>query len=95
MAYHKEKFYRRGVPKEITGVIIDGDDLRVCNRHQKKIFDLTAKLAEATDIPTIHRLHARLIGCLTAAGQIDKKVLDKRQKLDTFVKNKFDSLRNN
>jgi hypothetical protein len=73
LAYHKEKHFRRHQIKEITGVIIDGDNIKVCNRHQKSIHDLLMQVATTEDIPLMNKLCNRLIGKLSAAGQIEDR----------------------
>ena len=46
---HKDKFFGVGQPKEITGVIVNGNEVKVCNRHHLSIYDLMQKIPEADD----------------------------------------------
>lgn len=68
---HKDKFFGAGQPKEITGVIVDGDLVKVCNRHHRSIYDLMQKIPEADDATNLNKMYDELIGKLSSAAQID------------------------
>jgi hypothetical protein len=68
---HKDKFFGVGKPKEITGVIVDGDLVKVCNRHHRLIYDLIQKIPEADDTTNMNKIYDELIGRLSSAAQID------------------------
>lgn len=71
MKSHKDKHFRLGQPKEITGVIVDGEATKVCNRMHRSIHELTLRLAETEDAGQLGDLYNTLIGKLCAAGQIE------------------------
>lgn len=75
---HKDKFFDEGQPKEITGVIVDGQVVKVCNRHHKSIYELIMILAETHDPVTAEKLYNSLFGKLSCAGQIENKFKAKR-----------------
>ena len=88
MTYHKEKFYKEGIPREVTGVILVGDTMKVCNRHLENVFELTTRLANATNPVKIKKLHLKVMGCISAAGQIDEKMHLQGRKINDFVRAK-------
>jgi hypothetical protein len=71
MKSHKDKFFRSGQPKEITGVIVDGDTIKVCNRMHQSIHELMLQIAETEDLFQLSDLYNTLVGKLSAAGQIE------------------------
>lgn len=75
---HKDKFYGPGQPKEITGVILDGDKVKLCNRHHKSIYELMLQIPETDDPKSFDKLYNTLIGKLSSAAQIDPKFKSKR-----------------
>jgi hypothetical protein len=75
---HKDKFYGAGKPKEITGVIVDGDTVKVCNRHHRSIYDLMLKIPETDDPKELDKIYEELIGKLSAAVQIEAKFKAKK-----------------
>ncbi len=81
---HKDKFFGPGKPKEITGIIVDGNTLKVMNRLHKSIHDLTLKIAETEDLETLNKLFDSLIGKLSSAGQVDDKFKTKRKQTQTI-----------
>lgn len=83
MRSHKDKYFRAGRAKEITGVIVDGNSLKVCNRMHKSIHELLIKIAETEDIRLLNELYDTLVGKLSAAGQIDEKFKRGRIKAST------------
>jgi hypothetical protein len=75
---HKDKLFGPGRPKEITGVIVDGNKVKVCNRHHKSIHDLMMQITETDDIKAMNKLYDRLLGRMSSAAQIDEKFKPKR-----------------
>jgi hypothetical protein len=75
---HKDKFFGAGQPKEITGVIVDGDSIKVCNRHHRSIYDLLLKIPKTDDSTELNKVYEELIGKLSSAAQIDAKFKTKR-----------------
>ena len=80
---HKDKFFDVGQPKEITGVIVAGDKIKVCNRHQKSIYDLILKITETADPLSSEKLYDSLLGKLSSAGQIEEKFKSKRVRIQS------------
>lgn len=76
---HKDKFFGAGKPKEITGVIVDGDSIKVCNRHHRSIYDLMLKIPETDDLKDLNKIYDALIGKLSSAAQIDSQFMSTRQ----------------
>lgn len=75
---HKDKFFGPGKPKEITGVIVDGNNLKVMNRLHRSIHDLILQIALTEDQETLSKLYDSLVGKLSSAGQIEDKFKIKR-----------------
>lgn len=75
---HKDKCFGPDRPKEITGVIVDGNKVKVCNRLHKSIHDLTMQIAETDDLKSMNKLYDTLIGKLSSAAQIDDTFKTKR-----------------
>ncbi|QXE92552.1 reverse transcriptase family protein [Geomonas subterranea] len=73
MRSHKDKHFRAGQVKEITGVIVDGCIVKVCNRMHQSIHKLTLQIAETEEPLLIDSLYDKLIGKLCAAGQIEER----------------------
>lgn len=77
----KTRLYRRNEPKLVTGVVIEGNDLKVRNKHHKLIYRLFNELEAATSDEALESLQKvatdkikeQLLGRLSAAGQIDPK----------------------
>ncbi len=78
MRSHKDKHFKAGQVKEITGVIIDGRDAKVCNRMHKSIHTLTLRIAETEEPLLLDSLYDQLIGKLCAAGQIEERFKKQR-----------------
>lgn len=78
---HKDKFFGEGQPKEITGVIVSGNQIRVCNRHHKAIYNLILKLSETTDPESSKKMYNSLLGKISCAGQIEEKFNRKRKQI--------------
>lgn len=78
MKSHKDRFFGNGRVKEITGVIIDGNILKVCNRLHKSIHDLSMQISVTDDPQQLSDLYDKLIGKLSAAGQIDDRFKKQR-----------------
>lgn len=79
MKSHKDKHYRVGQAKEITGVIVDGQTVKVCNRMHQSIHELTMQIAETENSLQLDLLYDKLIGKFCAAGQIEERF--KRQRV--------------
>lgn len=75
---HKDKFFGPGRTKEITGVIVDGDSIKVCNRHHKSIHELLQKVPATDDPAELNKVYDELIGKLSSATQVDAKFKAKR-----------------
>lgn len=75
---HKDKFFGPGQPKEITGVIVDGNAIKVCNRHHKSIYELLQKVPITDDIEVLNMVYDELIGKLSSAAQIEARFKAKR-----------------
>lgn len=84
---HKDKYYGPGQVKEITGVIIDGSTIKVCNRLHKSIHELLMQIALIDDALQLTDLYNTLLGKLSAAGQIDEKFKQQRKKIVKARKN--------
>lgn len=78
MKSHKDKFFGIGRVKEITGVIVDGSLLKVCNRLHKSIHDLSMQISVTEDPQELSDLYNKLVGKLSAAGQIDDRFIKQR-----------------
>lgn len=78
MKSHKDKYFGVGQVKEITGVIVDGDTVKVCNRMHKSIHDLLMNISETEDAHQLNELYDKLIGKLSAAGQIAERFKEQR-----------------
>jgi len=81
MNSHKDKSFGVGQAKEITGVIVDGTKVRVCNRMHKSIYDLILQISEVEDNQQLNKLYNKLIGKLSAAGQIEEQFKKQRIKV--------------
>lgn len=75
---HKDKFFGLGRPKEITGVIVDGNAIKLCNRHHKSIYELLLKVPITDDSEALNNIYDELIGKLSSASQIEAKFKAKR-----------------
>jgi retron-type reverse transcriptase len=72
--YHKEKaFY--GVPAEITGVIVSGDDILVPHRQRMKLRHLEGLLKTATSAEEHRKIAERLRGMRAQVRQIRSKAV--------------------
>ena len=67
----KTRLYRYYEPKLITGVIVHGNKTKVRNKHHKNIHTLFENLEEAKTDIEIHTIYQKLLGNLSAAGQIE------------------------
>jgi Peduoviridae polymerase len=81
MNSHKDKYFGSGKVKEITGVIIDGTRVKVCNRMHKSIYELSMQIAEVEDKQQLDELYKKLIGKLSAAGQIAERFKEQRKRV--------------
>jgi hypothetical protein len=75
---HKDKYFGPDRPKEITGVIVVGNSIKVCNRHHKAIYELTLEILQVKNRGNSNKLYDTLIGKLSSAGQIDGKFKTRR-----------------
>ncbi|WP_444886687.1 reverse transcriptase family protein [Microbulbifer sp. JMSA008] len=98
---HKVRLYNPKTPKIVTGVVVQGEVLRVRNRERKVISELINKLKE--DIKMTPELHKspeviygfhKLIGHLASVGQFNgryrqlmRKVVERRRSLDVQAVN--------
>ena len=82
---HPEKtmLYKSHEPKLITGVVIDGDEIKVRNQHHKEIHLLFNKIDKVTSDKQLETLQKKLVGKLNAAGQIDPVF---KQRMQNYVK---------
>lgn len=78
---HKDKHFRVGQIKMITGVIVDGSEIKVCNRMHESIYKLITQLSETSDLKVMEATYNTLIGKLSAAGQIEQRFKDQRVKV--------------
>jgi hypothetical protein len=69
----KTKFFNASTPKLITGVIIKGEEVKVRNKHQKRIHELLEELPEARDDEHLETMQKELLGRLDAAGQLEQR----------------------
>lgn len=84
---HKDRYFRPGQVREITGVIVEGSNLKVCNRMHKSIYDTLLSLPEIEDPVLLDKQYKKLIGKLSAAGQIEEGFI-KRRKLTVSKRKK-------
>lgn len=82
----KSKLYKKGHPKLITGVIIDGDTIKLRNKHHKAIYNLFNDMKVAESDEQLAIIHEKLIGRLNAAGQIDSAFEIKARTLMAKIK---------
>lgn len=73
---HKVRLHKPDTPKSVTGVIIDGNSLKVKNRHRNKIhrlLQLKSFMLKRYDLdsPELIRFYQILQGHLFSAGQIN------------------------
>lgn len=73
MAVHPDKttLYSREKPKLITGAIVTKDKMKVRNKHHKAIYTQFSELEECSCDEDLEVLQRKLIGRLSAAGQIE------------------------
>jgi hypothetical protein len=72
LRYHKEKRFTGGVG-EVTGVLVDGDGLRVPNRQHKKAHEARARLAETPDPEEAVQLARSLRGLAEQRRQVERR----------------------
>lgn len=58
-------------PADITGVIVDGDDIKLPNRQLKRLFELRAERHKAKSRVLISQLDNKIAGHLAQRGQIE------------------------
>lgn len=87
---HKTKMYRKDQPKVITGVVVTGNRISVCNKHHKSIYDAFNSIDKAKNEAELEHLRNVLIGKLNAAGQIDKAFSQRAKNIRReFIKKPF------
>jgi len=79
MKLHAEKtrLYAADKPKLITGVVVNGEKLNVRNKHHKAIFTAFAELDNFQSEEEFKKAQSKLIGMLSAAGQISEIYLER------------------
>lgn len=87
---HKDKFFKTGQPKEITGVIVDGHSVKVCHRHHQAIRDLMLAIPETEDPAEINKVYEKLIGRLSSIAQINPSFKSRK----TAALQEYKSIRN-
>lgn len=81
----KTYIYGKNEIKVITGVVIDGNELKIKNNQHKKIFEDMQQWNLIKNSINISSLKQRLVGRLSAASQINPKYKDKvRTVLNTY-----------
>ena len=70
---HKTKLYSAKAPKLVTGVVIEGGNLLVRNKHHKNIHTLISEMKVCGTEKEQVENFKKLLGSLNAAGQIDPK----------------------
>jgi len=69
----KTRLYPKHKPKLITGVVVDGEKVKVRNEHQKKIHELLEEMPDPIDDERLEQLQVELLGRLNAAGQVEQR----------------------
>lgn len=69
----KTRFYPKDKPKMITGVILNGDNIKVRNKHQKRIHELLIEMPTSTNDEHLEEMQTELLGRLDAAGQVEQR----------------------
>lgn len=69
----KTRLYTKYKPKQITGVIVNGNVTKVRNAHQRKIHELLEEMPYPRDEEHLDKLQVELLGRLNAAGQVEKR----------------------
>lgn len=69
----KTRLYAKYKPKHITGVIVNGNETKVRNAHQRKIHELLEEMPHPRDEEHLEKLQVELLGRLNAAGQVEKR----------------------
>jgi len=66
----KTRYYSKSKPKLITGVIVNGKNLKVRNKHHNAIYTDFAELKACENEGDLSAAYNRVLGRLNAAGQI-------------------------
>lgn len=69
----KTNLYDKDKPKLITGVIVGKDGIKVRNKHHKAIYTSFSELGKCKDEKEFNIMQKKLLGRLSAAGQIESK----------------------
>jgi hypothetical protein len=67
----KEKVYYENEKKMVTGVVVDGYELKLRNKRHKNIYDCFLKYNSTDDAEIKQKIYKKLIGQLSAASVID------------------------
>lgn len=59
-------------------MIIDGNAIKVCNRHHKSIYELLQKAPITDDPKALNKVYDELIGKLSSAAQVEARFKAKR-----------------
>lgn len=69
----KTKLYHQDKPKLITGAVVGKDGIKVRSKHHKAIYTLFSELGKCKDEKEFNIMQKKLLGRLSAAGQIEPK----------------------
>lgn len=83
---HKEKFYRKGSYREITGVGMKSSRLLLPNSRQKAIHALIAESNLEVDLQKKRKVDERLLGRLNEAGQVDNRFVELKNSVSEALK---------
>jgi len=67
----KTRLYAKYKPKQITGVVVNGNETKVRNAHQRKIHELLEEIPSPRDEEHLKKLQVELLGRLNAAAQVE------------------------
>ncbi len=69
----KSRLYRHDEPKLITGVVIVGNFTKLRNKHHKAIYNLFNEMKVAGSDEQLDAIYEKLLGRLSAAGQVESE----------------------
>lgn len=81
----KERFFRAEEKKVVTGVVIDGDKLRVKNAQRVQIYEGIKMLMNMLESPEKRKLKKSIMGRLAVAGQIETAFKKQLETVKTLV----------
>lgn len=73
LSYHKERVFAPSKPKLVTGVINDGNELKLPNVRQRAIYDGLTSLGATSDAKARNILAQGLSGRANEAAQVDQR----------------------